>query len=395
MSDPRPIGVFDSGVGGLTVLREIAPAIARRNRRSTWATTAGRRTAPVRTQRSADSAANRSTAGRSRRQGNRRRCNTSTAVALPDLRRSYDLPILGVIRPGASAAALATRSRASVSLRTPATVRSHAYFFAIKEENPAVEVYEHATPALVPLVEAGDLTGPAAGRPSRGTGAAAGRARRAWRLHLPAARLGAIDTLLLGCTHYPLLRPLLQEAAGERVAIVDSGVGHGIGAGGAAVRQRPRSAAESAARRLRSGREVAPAGIRSSAVHVQYTTGDVDTFRALAARLFGSEFPDVQPVELRAGRLMTLAIRRPSTPSRGHARLGPWVPRRARPSAPSRPSSAGAPSRSPARASWIGRPPRHSRSARLRSAPGTLTPAAAARRGTRLCRGDGAGSFPR
>ena len=78
-------------------------------------------------------------------------CNTSTAVALGDFRRRYDVPILGVIRPGASAAVLATRSRRVGVIATPATVRSHAYFTAIKDENPAVEVYEHATPAYVPI----------------------------------------------------------------------------------------------------------------------------------------------------------------------------------------------------------------------------------------------------
>ena len=84
-------------------------------------------------------------------------CNTASAVALGDLRRRYDVPILGVVRPGATAAALATRNRRVGVIATQATVRSHAYFDAIKDENPFVEVYEHATPALVPLVEAGRL----------------------------------------------------------------------------------------------------------------------------------------------------------------------------------------------------------------------------------------------
>jgi glutamate racemase len=88
-------------------------------------------------------------------------CNTSTSVALGDFRRRYDLPVLGVVRPGAAAAALATRNRRVGVIATPATVRSRAYFNAIKDENPAVEVYEHATPSLVPLVEAGLLSGPA------------------------------------------------------------------------------------------------------------------------------------------------------------------------------------------------------------------------------------------
>ena len=108
-------------------------------------------------------------------------------------------------------------------IATPATVRSHAYFAAIKDENPAVEVYEHATPTLVPLVEAGELSGPDGGG-GRGDALAPllgeRDARGEFVFPLPAS--ARIDTLLLGCTHYPLLRPLLAAAAGERIAIVDS-----------------------------------------------------------------------------------------------------------------------------------------------------------------------------
>src|SRR5439155_1751829 len=164
-------------------------------------------------------------------------CNTSTAVALGHLRRRYDLPILGVIRPGASAAALATRSRRVGVIATPATVRSHAYFHAIKEENPAIEVYEHATPSLVPLVEAGEVSGPAAARavdealaPLLGTRDGTGD----FIFPLPAS--ARIDTLLLGCTHYPLLRPLLADATGDHVAIVDWGCCAGARAQGGTAR---------------------------------------------------------------------------------------------------------------------------------------------------------------
>src|SRR4051812_20821051 len=87
-------------------------------------------------------------------------CNTSSAIALPHLRLRYDVPLLGVVRPGATAAALATRSRRVGVIATVATVRSRAYFQAIKEEDPFVEVVEQATPKLVPLVEAGQLDGP-------------------------------------------------------------------------------------------------------------------------------------------------------------------------------------------------------------------------------------------
>jgi glutamate racemase len=112
---------------------------------------------------------------------------------------------------------------------------------------------------------------------------------------LPAS--ARIDTLLLGCTHYPLLRPLLQEVAGDLVAIVDSAsatasaLAELLSVNGLEAPAKGASEARAPERNGSTG---------GSAVHVQYTTGDVDTFRALASRLFGSEFPDVQPVELRA-----------------------------------------------------------------------------------------------
>jgi glutamate racemase len=282
MGDERPIGVFDSGVGGLTVLREILRRLPNEstvylgdNARAPYGT---RSDDEVRTF-SADSL---DALAENDVKAIVVACNTSTAVALPQLRRRYDLPILGVIRPGASAAALATRSRRVGVIATPATVRSHAYFFAIKEENPAIEVYEHATPALVPLVEAGELTGPAAEQAvAQALGPLLGERDQAGDFIFPLPVSARIDTLLLGCTHYPLLRGLLQEAAGERVAIVDSA-----------------SATASALAELLSVNGLESLGADPPA-HIQYTTGDVQAFSILARRLFGSDFPDVLRLELR------------------------------------------------------------------------------------------------
>ena len=282
MTDPRPIGVFDSGVGGLTVLREIL----RRTPAESTVYLGDNGRAPYGT-RPDDEVRRFSMQGLDELADRGVKaivvaCNTSTAVAIGDFRRRYDLPILGVIRPGASAAALATRNRRVGVIATPATVRSRAYFAAIKDENPAVEVYEHATPTLVPLVEAGELSGPAAEEvvadalaPLLGQRDADGE----FIFPLPAS--GAVDTLLLGCTHYPLLRPLLAAAAGERIAIVDSAT----------------ATASSLAELLSINALEAPAGDVS---HVQLTTGDTDRFRTIAARMFGDAFPDVETVELGA-----------------------------------------------------------------------------------------------
>jgi glutamate racemase len=210
-------------------------------------------------------------------------CNTSTAVALPDLRRRHDLPILGVIRPGASAAVLASRNRRVGVIATPATVRSRAYFWAIKEENPGIEVYEHATPAFVPMVEAGDLTGPAVeATVAESLAPLFGERDADGEFIFPLPPSARIDTLLLGCTHYPLLRPVIAALAGERVAIVDSAT----------------ATASALAELLDVNGLQAPGP--SDASHVQLTTGDVDAFRGLAGRLFGSAFPDVTGIELGA-----------------------------------------------------------------------------------------------
>ncbi len=284
MSDPRPIGVFDSGVGGLTVLREIIRRSPREstlylgdNARAPYGVRSDEEVLEFSTQ-SLDRLAERDV------KAIVVACNTSTAVAIGALRRRYDLPILGVIRPGASAAALATRNRRVGVIATPATIRSHAYFGAIKDENPAVEVYEHATPTLVPLVEAGDLSGPTAETavadalaPLFGERDAAGDSI------FPRPPGATIDTLLLGCTHYPLLREIIAGVAGDHVAIVDSA-----------------TATASALAELLdiNGLEAGDGPDAPDAGHVQLTTGDPATFHVLAGRLFGSAFPDVERVEL-------------------------------------------------------------------------------------------------
>ena len=212
-------------------------------------------------------------------------CNTSTAVALGHFRRRYDLPILGVVRPGAVTAALTTRNRRVGVIATPATVRSHAYFTAIKDENPAVEVYEHATPAFVPLVEAGQLSGPEVeAAVADGLAPLLGERDVAGEFVFPLPASSRIDTLLLGCTHYPLLLPVIAAVAGEGVAIVDSAT----------------ATASALSELLEINGLEAPSQTPSEPIHIQLTTGNVAGFRSVAGRLFGDAFVDVEPVELTA-----------------------------------------------------------------------------------------------
>ncbi len=304
MSDSRPIGVFDSGVGGLTVLREIL-------RRSPFESTlylGDNARAPYGT-RSDDEVRRFSVQcldALVRRDVKALvvACNTSTSVALGDFRRRYNLPVLGVVRPGAAAAALATRNRRVGVIATPATVRSRAYFNAIKDENPAVEVYEHATPSLVPLVEAGRLSGEEVEAAVRDAVAPLLGTRNAdGEFIFPLPPSARIDTLLLGCTHYPLLAAILRESVGDGVAIVDSATATAsslaelLSVNGL---EAPGTTRGTAADAGRAGHE-RPTEVAAAPVHRQFTTGDVTAFRAVAERMFGETFPDVEAIDLEAG----------------------------------------------------------------------------------------------
>lgn len=303
MSDPRSLGIFDSGVGGLTVLREIL----RRSPAESTLYLGDNARAPYGTR----------TDDEVRRfsieaidllvaQGVKAvvvACNTASSVALGDLRRRYDLPILGVVRPGAVAAVLATRNRRVGVIATPATVRSHAYFGAIKEENPAVEVYEHATPAFVPMVEAGHLDGRAVeATVADGLAPLLGERDAAGEFIFPLPASARIDTLLLGCTHYPLLRSAIGAVAGERIAIVDSAsatasaLAELLSVNGL---EAPGTSRGTAADAGLAGHE-RPEEAAARPVHRVLTTGDVGAFRAIADRLFGDDLPAPEAVELGA-----------------------------------------------------------------------------------------------
>jgi glutamate racemase len=282
MVDRRPIGFFDSGVGGLTVLREVL----RRSPDESTVYLGDNLRAPY-GPRTDDEVRRFSLECLDELAARDVKaivvaCNTATAVALPDLRRRHDVPILGVVRPGATAAALATRTRRVGVVATTATVRSHAYFQAIKDEDPFVEVYEHATPDLVPLVDAGQVEGPeveaaVASALAPLLGARDGRGEAIFPL--PAAE--RIDTLLLACTHYPLLLPVISATVGPGVAVIDSAS----------------ATASALASLLEANGLAAPAG--SQPTHLQLTTGSVRAFRHMAERLFGELFPSVEAVVVR------------------------------------------------------------------------------------------------
>jgi len=208
MSQRDPIGVFDSGIGGLTVVRELvrqlphehiiyfgdtarvpygpkSPDTVRRysNEIATWLTQQHVKVIVV-------------------------ACNTATAHALEHLQRDFPLPVIGVVQPGARAAVCASRNRRIGVIGTLGTINSGAYERAIHAISSDAEVVAQACPLFVPLVEEGWLDTEAT--------------RLIAREYLQPFTSDHIDTLVLGCTHYPLLKPMLAELVGRDVRLIDS-----------------------------------------------------------------------------------------------------------------------------------------------------------------------------
>jgi len=136
-------------------------------------------------------------------------CNTASAVALPSLKRQLSIPVVGVIEPGARRAVEVTRSGRIGVIGTAGTIRSSAYTRAIKRLMPEAEVLTRACPLFVPLAEEGWTDNQVA--------------RLTAQSYLQELKDSAVDTLVLGCTHYPLLKPLLQRVMGPEVRLIDSG----------------------------------------------------------------------------------------------------------------------------------------------------------------------------
>jgi glutamate racemase len=203
-----PIGVFDSGLGGLTVAAELmrqlpaegliyfgdtarvpygpkAPSTVRRYSREIAAFLEGQGVKALVVA-----------------------CNTATAHALTALRAELRVPVIGVIEPGARAAVAATRSGNLGVIGTAGTIRSGAYERAIRELAPDARITARACPLFVPLVEEGWID------------------KEATRLvaceYLQPLRDADVDTVVLGCTHYPLLKPVLAEILGAGVRLIDS-----------------------------------------------------------------------------------------------------------------------------------------------------------------------------
>lgn len=136
-------------------------------------------------------------------------CNTATAVALAEIRQQLPIPVIGVILPGARAALKATKKESIGIIGTNGTIKSDSYAHILHQKVPTVQVHSLACPKFVPLVESNEYQSAVA--------------KKIVFEALKPLQLKAIDTLILGCTHYPLLRPIIQHAMGSGVQLIDSG----------------------------------------------------------------------------------------------------------------------------------------------------------------------------
>lgn len=206
--DKRPIGFLDSGVGGLTVVREFmrqlpheevifvgdqarapyGPRPAEQIRAYTWEMVNFLLTKNVKMIVLA--------------------CNTATSVVWEEVKAKLDIPVLGVILPGASAAIKSTKNGKIGVIGTQMTIESDIYREKIQGLSPDVVVLSLACPKFVPLVESNEM--------------ASSLAKKVVYETLAPLK-GKVDTLVLGCTHYPLLRPIIQNAMGPEVKLIDSG----------------------------------------------------------------------------------------------------------------------------------------------------------------------------
>ncbi len=206
-SDERPIGVFDSGVGGLTVFREISRLLP--GQPLIYLGDSAR--VPYGTKSAATIIRYSLEAAQHLAERDVKMmvvaCNTATAAALPTLQARLSIPVVGVIEPGARAAVATTSGKIGV-IATEGTVKSQAYSRAIHALRPDVEVIESAAPLFVPLAEEG--------------WANTHVAREVAEIYLSPLIDAGIDTLVLGCTHYPILRGTIEKVVGDRVRIVDS-----------------------------------------------------------------------------------------------------------------------------------------------------------------------------
>ena len=262
-----PIGVFDSGIGGLTVVRQLRKVLpgedivylgdTARVPYGTKAPSTVVRFSCEDTQFLLQQNVKAVVVA----------CNTASAWALPTLEKKFRVPIFGVILPGVRAALEKSRTGRIGVIGTGATIRSKSYSNGLLARNDAVKVFARACPLLVPLVEEGWMRHPVT--------------LLVLKEYLAPLRRHRIDTLILGCTHYPLLKPAIREVVGPGVALVDS--------------------AESCARYVKERLEhlqLLSRSRRRAGIIQPFVTDETDRFSHMARRFLGCVLEPAWKVDL-------------------------------------------------------------------------------------------------
>ncbi len=261
----RPIGIFDSGIGGLTVLKAVRHELGAEDVvyfGDTARVPYGTKSKETITKFSVDNV--------SFLQSFDVKlvivaCNTASSLALEALKDRFEVPIIGVIEPGARQALESTRSGRIGVIGTKATIGSGAYEACLKRIDPSVRVYSEACPLFVPFVEEGWLDGDVVNRVAR--------------TYLDGLKNFKIDTLILGCTHYPLLEGAIRKVLGPRVKLVNSA---------------EETAKES--RRLLGEMGVSARRKRGAATTRFYVSDEPESFRTLGERFLGRSIESVAKV---------------------------------------------------------------------------------------------------
>ncbi|WP_079479490.1 glutamate racemase [Halobacillus salinus] len=267
----KPIGVIDSGVGGLTVARELMRQLPKERfiylgdtqrcpygprpeeevREFTWQMVNYLLDKDIKMLVIA--------------------CNTATAYTLEELQNQLSIPVIGVIEPGARAAIKVSQNKRIGVIGTEGTISSKAYPNALRSIDASIRINDLACPPFVPMVEDGILSGPMA------EGVVA-------RTLQPLKEMNHIDTLILGCTHYPLIRQLVQKEMGDHIQVISSGE----------ETAREASLILAYQKALNTSNE--------EPVHEFYTTGDIEKFRVVANSWFEDPVRILELVELEGTR---------------------------------------------------------------------------------------------
>ncbi len=277
-----PIGLFDSGFGGLTVARDIARALP--NESLLYVGDSARCPYGPRSLSQVDGFVQQ-IGGWLVDQGVKLvviACNTATAAGLVHAQQTLPVPVVGVVQPGARAAVQATRNRRVGVIATKATIESNIYTQAIRNLDAGITVFSTATPRFVEIAELGVrmAEGPIEDYTSMASKVYVRPAfEEIAREYLEPLRRCEVDTLVLGCTHYPLLKALIGSVMGRGVTLVSSA----------------RETALDVAEILRRRGQLAPEG--GKPVYRFYTTGDdVGEFAAFGSRAFGAPIGEALPV---------------------------------------------------------------------------------------------------